>query len=148
MSVERLPHLIVTGKGFFRAESYKGTGWGRFSVPARDRNTHGTSVREQLERARSDNAAARGVSEHQADAAPIQLEVRSEPGFLLKLASRGLRKAGGISNVQFMKQIDDLLARSSSPPEVVLPEMVIAYDDMDALKEALAAAGVVVKEVQ
>jgi hypothetical protein len=39
-----------------------------------------------------------------------------------------------------------LLARSS-PPEVVLPEMVIAYDDMDALKEALAAAGVTVKEV-
>ena len=38
-----------------------------------------------------------------------------------------------------------LLARSS-PPEVVLPEMVIAYDDMDALKEALAAAGVAVKE--
>ena len=39
-----------------------------------------------------------------------------------------------------------LLARSS-PPEVVLPEMVIAYDDIDMLKEALAAAGVAVKEV-
>jgi hypothetical protein len=39
-----------------------------------------------------------------------------------------------------------LLARST-PPEVVLPPMVIAYDDMDMLKEALDAAGVAVKEV-
>jgi hypothetical protein len=64
----------------------------------------------------------------------------------LRYASQGLREAGGISNVQAMKQIEDLLARSS-PPKVVLPEMVIAYDDMDALMEALAAAGVAVKEV-
>jgi len=40
----------------------------------------------------------------------------------------------------------ELLARSS-PPEVVLPPMVIAYDDMDMLKEALAAAGIKMKEV-
>jgi len=44
------------------------------------------------------------------------------------------------------ENIDEILARST-PPEVVLPEMVIAYDDMDMLKEALAAAGVAVKEV-
>jgi hypothetical protein len=44
------------------------------------------------------------------------------------------------------RMLKQILARST-PPEVVLPEMVIAYDDMDALKEALAAAGVAVKEV-
>lgn len=45
-----------------------------------------------------------------------------------------------------MKCMEAILARSS-PPEVVLPPMVIAYDDMDMLKESLAAAGVTVKEV-
>ena len=44
------------------------------------------------------------------------------------------------------QQLENLLARST-PPEVVLPPMVIAYDDMDMLKETLAAAGVKVKEV-
>ena len=42
--------------------------------------------------------------------------------------------------------VSALLARST-PPDVELPPMVIAYDDMDMLKEALAAAGVKVKEV-
>lgn len=46
----------------------------------------------------------------------------------------------------YARFVRKLLARSS-PPEVVLPPMVIAYDDMEMLKEALAAAGVKVKEV-
>ena len=49
-------------------------------------------------------------------------------------------------NLEACRILDAILARST-PPEVELPEMVIAYDDMEALKEALAAAGVAVKEV-
>jgi hypothetical protein len=76
----------------------------------------------------------------------------SEEREALRYASQGLREAGGISNVQAMKQIDALLVRSS-PPEVVLPNV---YDHIglrpvylraDVIK-ALAAAGVAVKEVQ
>ena len=78
----------------------------------------------------------------------------------LRYASQGLREAGGISNVQAMKQIDDLLARST-PPEVVLTEFppntirnldslyLTGWNQCMALaKKALAAAGVAVKEVQ
>lgn len=88
MSGERLPHLIVTGRDFFGTEKYTAAprgGGPAFSVPARDRTLHGTSVREQLEQARGENAAVRGVAASEADAAPIPIEVRSEPGFLLKL---------------------------------------------------------------
>jgi hypothetical protein len=76
---------------------------------------------------------------------------------MLRYASQGLREAGGISNVQAMKQIDDLLARSS-PPEVVHPDChfdqfsgcsaVHAWNICAAdFRKALAAAGVAVKEV-
>lgn len=46
----------------------------------------------------------------------------------------------------YYREIIKCLLARSTPPEVVLPEMVIAYDDMDMLKETLAAAGVAVKE--
>ena len=71
----------------------------------------------------------------------------------LRYSSQGLREAGGISNVQAMKQIDALLARSS-PPEVVWPESCPrggigetwerARDGMWIA--AIVAAGVAVKE--
>jgi len=73
----------------------------------------------------------------------------SEEREALRYASQGLREAGGISNVQAMKQIDSLLARSS-PPEVVLPDwvmMCVSHDRQNQLRKALAAAGVAVKEV-
>jgi hypothetical protein len=73
----------------------------------------------------------------------------------LRYASQGLREAGGISNVQAMKQIDDLLARST-PPEVVLPVADCSWcsdyatvwrECLEAVRSSLAAAGVAVKEV-
>jgi BMFP domain-containing protein YqiC len=70
----------------------------------------------------------------------------------LRYASQGLREAGGISNVQAMKQIDSLLA-SSTPPEVVLPTVFSRSNLGDRLlveqqvRQALATAGVAVKEV-
>jgi hypothetical protein len=94
---------------------------------------------------------------------PLYRELPQPRGWLteeereaLRYASQGLREAGGISNVQAMKQIDALLARSS-PPEVELPEPPfahsnVAYGDwmmcLNAVKKAIAAAGVAVKEVQ
>jgi hypothetical protein len=52
-------------------------------------------------------------------------------------AARTIIDGSGRTNIG--ATIDALLARSS-PPQVVMPNMVIAYDDMDMLKEALAAA--------
>jgi len=63
----------------------------------------------------------------------------------MRYASQGLREAGGISNVQAMKQIDAILARSS-PPEVDLPISLSPIDE-ELVRESLAAAGVAVKEV-
>ena len=75
----------------------------------------------------------------------------------LRYASQGLREAGGATNVQAMKHIDSILARST-PPEVVLPPFkgelaggfwaVAGYNSaIQVCREALAAAGVAVKEV-
>jgi hypothetical protein len=73
----------------------------------------------------------------------------------LRYASQGLREAGGISNVQAMKQIDAILARSS-PPEVVLPKLHTRCEVNEAnhslwfrrpdVIAALAAAGVEVAQ--
>jgi hypothetical protein len=92
----------------------------------------------------------------QCNAVPLYRQPPQPRGWLkeeereaLRYASQGLREAGGISNVQAMKQIDALLGRSS-PPEVVLESwrehagQVVSLDDVRA---ALAAAGVAVKEV-
>jgi hypothetical protein len=94
MSDEQLSHLIVDG--FFAAERY--TAAGRrgpdFPLPARDRTAHGTSVREQLITIRGENEQNRGTSVDPDTPAPITIEVRSEPGFVLNLESLENRSKG------------------------------------------------------
>lgn len=94
MSSERLPHLIVTG--FFGKDKYTATPrpGPDFNLPARDRTAHGSSVREQLQKVRGENDESRGVSPDQEESAPIVIEVRSEPGFLLKLESLEDKRKG------------------------------------------------------
>ena len=94
MSNELLPHLIV--EGFFGTEKY--TAAPRrgpdFPLPARDRTAHGTSVCEQLNKIRGENEQSRGVQTEPDKPAPIPIEVRSEPGFVLNLESLENRAKG------------------------------------------------------
>ena len=94
MSSNRLPHIFVTG--FFNKEKYKAAPrrGPDFNVPARDRAEHGNSVREQLHKVRGENAETRGAADHEQESAPIVIEVRSEPGFLLKLESLEDKRKG------------------------------------------------------
>ena len=94
MSNEQLPHLVV--EGFFATEKY--TAARRrgpdYPLPARDRTAHGTSVREQLIKIRGENEQNRGAPADSDKPAPITLEVRSEPGFVLNLDSLENRTKG------------------------------------------------------
>src|SRR5438876_69714 len=94
MSPEQLPHLIV--KGFFGTEKYTAAPrrGPEFPLPARDRTAHGTSIREQLDKLRGENEQNRGVQTEPDKPAPIPIEVRSEPGFVLKLESLENRAKG------------------------------------------------------
>lgn len=87
MSNEQLPHLVV--EGFFATERYTATGrrGPDYPLPARDRTAHGTSVRDQLLKIRGENEQNRGTPADSDKPAPITFEVRSEPGFVLKLDS-------------------------------------------------------------
>src|SRR5205823_1192537 len=58
-----------------------------FQLPPRDRATHGTTVREQLEQARVQNEQQRAVTSTPNEPAPIILAFRGEPGSTLKLDS-------------------------------------------------------------
>ncbi len=94
MSREQLPHLIV--EGFFATDKY--TVVPRpvpaYPVPDRDRSTHGTSVLEQLQKVRGENEQSRGIQTELDMPAPIPLEIRSEPGFVLNLESLDNRTKG------------------------------------------------------
>lgn len=118
MSDARLPHLIVTG--FFGTEKY--TAAPRrgpdFNVPARDRAGHGTSVREQLQRVRGENAETRGVPSDEEDSTPIAIEVRSEPGFVLKLESLEDKRKG--IEVACVQQDGDVQVATVHVPEGAL----------------------------
>ncbi len=95
MSQRHLPHLIIAG--FFETNKYTAAprgGGGTFSLPARDRVAHGTSIREQLQTAKGENDQNRSVGADQSQSAPIIIEVRSEPGFLLKLESLEEKRRG------------------------------------------------------
>lgn len=94
MSSEQLPHLIV--EGFFGTERYTAAPrrGPEFPLPARDRAVHGTSVREQLNKIRGDNEQSRGVQTEPDEPAPVPIEVRSEPGFVLNLESLENRAKG------------------------------------------------------
>ena len=118
MSGERLPHLIVTG--FFGKEEYKAAPrpGPDFDLPARDRAAHGTSVREQLRKVQGENAESRGVSSDQEESAPIPIEVRSEPGFLLKLDSLENKQKG--IEVGCVRQEGDVQVATVHVPEGAL----------------------------
>lgn len=93
MTAERFPHLIVTG--FFGTDKY--TAWQRhgpdFALPARERTPHGASVTEQILKARTENEQNRGVTTDPEKPATIILEIRGEPGFVLKLESLENRRS-------------------------------------------------------
>lgn len=95
MADEPLPHLVVEGR--FQTEKYTYAGplpVREARLPVRDRTAHATSVREQLVEAREENDRQRGVAPEADEAAPIILEIRSEPGFNLKLDSIEDRRKG------------------------------------------------------
>jgi len=118
MTAERLPHLIVTG--FFDTDKY--TAAPRrgpdFELPARDRSAHGTSVREQLQKVRGENEQNRGVATEEDESAPIVIEVRSEPGFLLKLESLEDKRKG--IEVSCVRQEGDVQIATIHVPEGAL----------------------------
>ena len=94
MSNEQLPHLVV--EGFFTTERYTaGPRRGpNFPLPARDRIAHGTSVRDQLLKIQGENEQIRGTQTDLDTPASIAIEVRSEPGFVLKLETLESRAKG------------------------------------------------------
>lgn len=94
MNNEQLPHLIV--EDFFGTEKYTAAPrrGAEFPLPPRDRTTHGTTVREQLNKVRGENEQGRGVQTEPERPAPISIEVRSEPGFVLNLESLENRAKG------------------------------------------------------
>src|SRR5579862_1861812 len=94
MNRQQLPHLIV--EGFFATEKYTATPrqGPDFPLPARDRAAQGTSVREQLQKVRGENEQNRGVETAPDEPAPITLEIRSDPGFVLNLDSLENRTKG------------------------------------------------------
>lgn len=118
MSSERLPHLIVTG--FFGKEKYTATPrrGPEFIVPARDRTAHGTSVHEQLQKVRGENAQTRGSTSGDEESPPIAIEVRSEPGFLLKLESLEDKRKG--IEVACVQQDGDVQVATVQVPEGAL----------------------------
>lgn len=92
--IERLPHLLVPGQ--FQTEKYTAipTGGGDHLLPPRDRATHGTTLRQQLDQVRQQNEQNRGITSDSGNPARIILEVRSEPNFELSLESLEPRKQG------------------------------------------------------
>lgn len=95
MPDEPLPHLFVEGR--FQTEKYTYAGQPpvrEIRLPVRDRTSHATTVREQLNQAREENERQRGVIIPLGEPAPIILEIRSEPGFNLKLDSVEDRRKG------------------------------------------------------
>ena len=87
MTPEHLPHLIIDG--FFGTERYTAAPRKdpEFRPPARARTTQGTTVRDQLNKIRGENERNRAVPTEQDKPAPVTIEVRGEPGFMLKLES-------------------------------------------------------------
>jgi hypothetical protein len=94
MTAERLPHLIV--EGFFGTEKYKAASrpGPEYPLPARDRAAHGTTIREQLNRIRDENEHGSALQSEGLKPAPISIEVRSEPKFILNLKSLENRTQG------------------------------------------------------
>ena len=99
MTPDPLPHLSIDG--FFGTEKYtaaprKGPD---FPLPARlNHLAHGTSVLDQLNKIRGKNEQNRGVTTPPDKPAPIPIEVRGEPGFVLKLESLENRAKGVVAN--------------------------------------------------
>jgi Subtilase family len=94
-NAEQFPHLFVTGRS--KSESYVYAGpipRGTVRLPARDSATHGTTLREELDRARQENELLRGVTTSPEAPARIILEVESEPDFELALDSLEPRGQG------------------------------------------------------
>jgi hypothetical protein len=95
MPDEPLPHLFVEGRFLTEKYTYAGQPPVReIRLPVRDRTSHATTVREQLNQAREENERQRGVTTPPGEPAPIILEIRSEPGFDLKLDSVEDRRKG------------------------------------------------------
>ena len=95
MTPDPLPHLTVDG--FFVTEKY--TAAPRrgpdFPLPARTSHVaHGTSVLDQLNTIRGENEQNRGVATPPDRPAPIPIEVRGEPGFVLRLEGLENRARG------------------------------------------------------
>lgn len=93
--IERLPHLLVPGQ--FQTEKYKYAGpipRVEVTMPVRDRLSHGSDLRLQLEEARQQNQELRGITSDPNEFARIILEVESEPGFELVLKSLEPRSQG------------------------------------------------------
>jgi len=126
MNGRHLPHLIV--EGFFNTEKYASSPrlGPEFALPARDRTAHGTSVREQLQKVRGENEQNRGVQTEPDELAPISLEVRSEPGFVLKLDSLDNRQQGiqvpEGALMQFFKFVEKYLAEDTKGTEKTPPK--------------------------
>ncbi|OWK43053.1 putative subtilisin proteinase-like protein [Fimbriiglobus ruber] len=87
-------------------------------MPPRDRVAHGTSVREQLQKVRGENAESRGIAAGEEVSAPIAIEVRSEPGFLLKLESLEDKRKG--IEVACVQQDGDVQVATVHIPEGAL----------------------------
>ena len=92
---EQLPHLLVEGR--FQKERYTYAGpipMGEVTLPVRDRASHGTTLRDQLNGVRQLNEQQRGIATAPEQPARIILEVRSEPDFELALDSLEPRSQG------------------------------------------------------
>ncbi len=92
---ERFPHLFMTGRAISEPYVYAGPiPRGPVRLPARDCATHGTTLREEMDRARQENELLRGVTTAPEAPARIILEVESEPDFELALDSLEARGQG------------------------------------------------------
>src|SRR4051812_23367631 len=92
---EKLPHLLVNGRATSEPYTYVGPiPRGEVQLPPRDRATHGTTLRQELDRARQVNEEHRGVGAAPEAPGRIILEIRSEPGFELAFDSLEPRGQG------------------------------------------------------
>jgi hypothetical protein len=133
---DHLPHLTIEGR--FEREKYRSKpGRGRFALPPRDRVSHGTLLRAQLDLARQQNEQQRRIATAPDLPAKINLEILSEPEFELALNGLDSKKYGfnlacvreengqriAVIHVaenklrSFYRLVDDYIQRDSSHPK-------------------------------